>query len=163
MSALDDLLALLPDNSTGDISAADMRTIVTALYPASVAGVLDGPFTNLPITTGFAALPGAPGPVLADLPQAKTVQLNLSAYIDSGANSNDVALALDLSGATALAAGSNPEQVLRVGGKQPVASTLSLSYLVQFSAGQTGVEVRYSATAAGADISAVSLTVVSLG
>ena len=29
---LDELLALLPDNNTGQISAADMRSIVTALY-----------------------------------------------------------------------------------------------------------------------------------
>lgn len=29
---LEELLALLPDNGTGEISAADMRTIVTELY-----------------------------------------------------------------------------------------------------------------------------------
>lgn len=32
MTTLDDLLALLPDNTSGDISAADLRTIVTELY-----------------------------------------------------------------------------------------------------------------------------------
>jgi hypothetical protein len=32
---LDELLALLPDNDTGDISAADLRTIVTDLYEAA--------------------------------------------------------------------------------------------------------------------------------
>ena len=29
---LDDLLALLPDNTTGDIDAADLREVVSALY-----------------------------------------------------------------------------------------------------------------------------------
>lgn len=32
MTLLDDMLALLPDNTSGDISAADMRTIVTDLF-----------------------------------------------------------------------------------------------------------------------------------
>src|SRR5262245_33668806 len=32
---LDELLALLPDNTTGEISPADMRTIVTDLYHAA--------------------------------------------------------------------------------------------------------------------------------
>jgi len=32
---LDELLALLPDNDTGEISAADLRTIVTDLYHAA--------------------------------------------------------------------------------------------------------------------------------
>lgn len=32
MTTLDDLLALLPDNTTGQISAADMRTVVTGLW-----------------------------------------------------------------------------------------------------------------------------------
>ena len=32
MTTLDDLLALLPDNETGDISAEDMRQVVTALW-----------------------------------------------------------------------------------------------------------------------------------
>ena len=32
MTTLDDLLALLPDNTTGEISAADLRTVVTGLW-----------------------------------------------------------------------------------------------------------------------------------
>ena len=47
---LDDLLALLPDNTTGAISAADMRTIVTELYndanPAYINVVNQGPATT---------------------------------------------------------------------------------------------------------------------
>lgn len=39
MTTLDDLLALLPDNTTGDIGADDLRTIVTELWNlASMAG-----------------------------------------------------------------------------------------------------------------------------
>lgn len=39
---LEELLALLPDNDTGDIDAADLRTIVTELATATatVAGAL---------------------------------------------------------------------------------------------------------------------------
>jgi|SRR5262245_11597715 len=39
---LDDLLALLPDNTVGDISAADMRTIVTELWNQTAAAVAEG-------------------------------------------------------------------------------------------------------------------------
>lgn len=35
MTLLDDMLALLPDNNTGEISAEDLRTIVTDLYNAA--------------------------------------------------------------------------------------------------------------------------------
>lgn len=40
---LDDMLALLPDNTTGQISADDLRQIVTGLwdYTASVQGTLN--------------------------------------------------------------------------------------------------------------------------
>ena len=37
MTTLDDLLALLPDNTTGDIDAVDLRTIVTELWNYTVA------------------------------------------------------------------------------------------------------------------------------
>lgn len=37
MTLLDDMLALLPDNTAGDISALDIRTIVTDLYNQSLA------------------------------------------------------------------------------------------------------------------------------
>ena len=46
---LADLLALLPDNSSGEISPADLRTIVTELYtdanPPYVIVVNQGPAT----------------------------------------------------------------------------------------------------------------------
>lgn len=38
MTLLDDMLALLPDNFTGEISAGDMRTIVTDLYNLATSG-----------------------------------------------------------------------------------------------------------------------------
>jgi hypothetical protein len=37
---LDELLALLPDNTTGEIDAADLRTIVTDLWTAAHSAVL---------------------------------------------------------------------------------------------------------------------------
>lgn len=37
MTVLDDLLALLPDNTAGEISAADMREIVTELWNYTVS------------------------------------------------------------------------------------------------------------------------------
>lgn len=43
MTTLDELLALLPDNNTGAIDAADLRTIVTALWgeTATLASVVE--------------------------------------------------------------------------------------------------------------------------
>lgn len=38
MTTLDDLLALLPDNDTGEIDAADLRTIVTAIWGEAATG-----------------------------------------------------------------------------------------------------------------------------
>jgi DNA-binding transcriptional regulator YbjK len=51
MSQLDDLLTLLPDNTAGEISASDLRTIVSALwdYTATVQATLnDVVVTGLP-------------------------------------------------------------------------------------------------------------------
>ena len=45
MTLLDDMLALLPDNTSGDISAADMRSIVTDLY--SNAQPVDSDLTTI--------------------------------------------------------------------------------------------------------------------
>lgn len=38
MATLAELLALLPDNTTGEIDAADMREIVTALWESTPTG-----------------------------------------------------------------------------------------------------------------------------
>lgn len=48
---LDDLLAYLPDNQTGDISAADMRAVVTGLWDelATVASASDAVYNSLDV------------------------------------------------------------------------------------------------------------------
>jgi len=45
VTTLNDLLALLPDNTSGDISAADLRTITTALWNR-VNAIVDRPYTT---------------------------------------------------------------------------------------------------------------------
>ena len=52
MASLDDLLALAPDNTTGDISAADLRAIITGLFE-HVTAMPGG-------TWQFSATPGPP-------------------------------------------------------------------------------------------------------
>ncbi len=54
MTTLNDLLALLPDNNTGDIDASDLRAIVTALWERA-AGSLAG---NWQINPQVGANPG---------------------------------------------------------------------------------------------------------
>jgi hypothetical protein len=78
---LAELLALLPDNTTGDIDAADLRTIVTELYNASnqVAQV----FGYLWVT-GSAP---ASGKVSTDVPWGQTpTLLQISETTDDGQN-----------------------------------------------------------------------------
>lgn len=165
---LPELLALLPDNTVGDIGADDLRTIITELYndamvpPSFQKGVRLGPFAGLPMSAVFAPLPGPSASVPLVLTQPHNVLMVLSAYLDSGVNNNDVVLALDLSGATAIPAGTNPEETLRVGGKQYVESTLSISYVQAFNVGTTTMDVKYTATVAGASISDVAVTMVAL-
>lgn len=60
---LDELLALLPDNTTGEISAADMRTIVIELH--KLASVVGQVFSYVWVTSGGS--PGA-GKVTMDQP-----------------------------------------------------------------------------------------------
>jgi hypothetical protein len=161
---LDDLLALLPDNTTGQISPADMRTIVTELFnaahPPYLSVVNPGPVT-LPASASFAAVPTT-SPYALTLPVASVVEFCLSLNLDSAVNNNQVQLALDLSGATTVAAGSQSEQVLWAGGRQPVQSTLEVTYLQSLAAGTTDVALEYTAQSAGAQVSgmAVIATVV---
>lgn len=160
---LDELLALLPDNQHGDISASDLRTIVTELYGplANEFRVAQGPFT-LPAAASFSPLP-TPGPIagLMTVVESGPVLLSLSVYVDSGANNNDVSLGLDLTGATVVAVG-GPGKTVRVGGKQYVQSTLSNTYLQEFNEGDTLGEVMYKATLSGAIVSDLSINMVSL-
>lgn len=59
MATLAELLALLPDNTTGEIDAVDLRTIVTELWAEGVGGAVDS------ILFDVAAVPGdhTPGTV----------------------------------------------------------------------------------------------------
>jgi hypothetical protein len=56
MGTRDDLLALLPDNTSGDIGADDMRTIVTRLYNISAA--VNARLHLLEFETGFVIVAG---------------------------------------------------------------------------------------------------------
>jgi hypothetical protein len=162
MATLDELLALLPDNTTGEIAPVDLRTIVTELWAQAttnpyVNSVSQGPFT-LPVAAAFTALP-SPGPVTGTitLDTDTTMLVIISANVDSVANNNQMQLALELSGATILAAGTKPEQVLWAGGKQAVQSTLEVTYVQRLLAGTTNAEVRYTAQQAGGTVSALAV------
>lgn len=161
---LAELLALLPDNTSGEISPADLRVVVASLFTASTDSNNPGPWTALAASATFRSLP-APGPVVAPITvqYSKPLLLVLSGYIDSAVNNNEVSLALDLSGATTAAAGSKPHQVMRVGAKTNASSTVSLTYLEQFAVGTTTAEIKYKADLAGATVSdlAISLVVLS--
>ena len=86
---------------------------------------------------------------------------HLAAYVDIAANNVAVALALDFSGATTLAAGANPEDRLHVNAKSPIGSTLSLSDYAFVNPGDTVIELKYAATGA-ATVSDVSLNIIPL-
>jgi hypothetical protein len=158
---LDDLLALLPDNVTGDISPADLRTIVTELYndanPAYVNVVNQGPFT-LPASAAWAPVPGAifTGGVLS-LAEDSDVEFVISTNVDTMVNNNAVQVALNLTGANVVAPGTHPEQVLWAGGKQQVQCRLEVTFLQHLVAGTTSVSASYTAQAASAQLTAMSL------
>ena len=156
---LDDLLALLPDNSSGAISPADMRTIVTELYndanPAYLNVVNQGPAT-LAVNAAFVPVPGT-APYALSLASADDLQFVLSLNVDSMVNSNQIQVGLDLTGATVVPVGSKPEQVLLVGGKQQVQARLEVTFIAHLAAGTTNIAVKYTAQAAGAVLSAMAV------
>ena len=147
---LDDLLALLPDNTTGAISPADMRTIVTELYndanPAYLNVVNQGPAT-LAVNAAFVAVPGTTTHPFT-LEDAQDVEFIVSVNVDTQSTNNQVQVGLDLTGATVVPVGSKPEQVLWIGGKQQVQSTLEITFLQRLSAGVTNIQLKYTAQAA---------------
>ena len=156
---LDDLLALLPDNSSGQISPADMRTIVTELYndanPAYINVVNQGPAT-LAVNAAFTPVPGTTAyPFTVD--DAQDVQFVLSTNVDSMVNNNQIQVGLDLTGATVVPVGSKPEQVLLVGGKQQVQARLEVTFIAHLAAGTTNIAVKYTAQAAGGVLSAMAV------
>jgi hypothetical protein len=159
MASLDDLLALLPDNTTGDISPADLRTIVTELYndanPGYLGVVNQGPAT-LALAGSWTAVPGT-GSYPFTLAEAQDVLFVLSLRVDSMVNANQIQVGLDMTGATVVAVGSKPEQVLLVGSKQQVQATLSVSFINTLAAGTTNIALKYTAQAAGGVLSAMAV------
>jgi hypothetical protein len=156
---LNDLLALLPDNNVGAISPADMRTIVTELYndanPPYVNVVNQGPAT-LAVNAAFTPVPGT-NPYPLTLAEAQDMQFVVRVNVDSVVNANQIQVGLDLTGATVVAVGSKPEQVLLVGGKQQVQATVEVIYLQSLAAGTTNVALKYTAQAAGGVLSAMAV------
>src|SRR6516162_4287994 len=159
MASLDDLLALLPDNTTGDISPADMRTIVTELYNDA-----NPPFANV-VNQGPATLAAAgtwtPVPGTSSYPftlaENQDVMFVLSLNVDSAVNSNQIQVGLDLSGATVVPVGSKPEQVLLVGSKQQVQARLEVTFIQKMNAGTTNLALKYTAQVAGGILSAMAV------
>ena len=162
--ALADLLALLPDNTTGDISPADLRTIVTALYndanPPFVNVVTQGPAT-LALAAAWTAVPGT-APYAFSLDDAADVQFVVSLNVDSVANNNQIQVGLDMTGATTVAVGSKPEQVLLVGGKQQVQARLEVTFVAALAAGVTNIALKYTAQVAGGQLSAMAVQAVTV-
>ena len=106
-----------------------------------------------------------PTPVTATLVMVSgpwLVLFLLAAYVDIGANNVEVACALEVSGATTVAAGDNPEDRLHVFAKSPIAATLSLAEYVQpVYQGDNNLELKYAATGA-ATISDITLSAIPL-
>jgi hypothetical protein len=157
-TTLADLLALLPDNTTGEITPADMRTIVTELWNGSHPPVWNivnqGPFVLAAHAAWTDLAPPVTGVVTLDDPT--TAQFCLSLNVDTLGANNAVQLGLDLSGATVVPVGSKPEQVLWIGGKQPVQATVEVTFLQALAAGTTNLAIRYTAQAA-ANVTALAL------
>jgi len=156
---LADLLALLPDNSSGEISPADVRTIVTELYndanPPYVNVVNQGPAT-LAVAGTFTAVP-ATNPYAFTLAENQDVMFILSLNVDSVNNNNQIQVGLDMSGSTVVAVGSKPEQVLLVGGKQQVQARLEVTFIQKMNAGTTNLALKYTAQVAGGILSAMAV------
>ena len=162
--ALQDLLDLLPDNTVGEISPADMRTIVTELYndanPPYANVVNQGPAT-LAVNAAWTAVPGT-APYAFTLDDAADVQFVVSLNVDSVANNNQIQVGLDMTGATTVAVGSKPEQVLLVGGKQQVQARLEVTFVAALAAGVTNIALKYTAQVAGGLLSAMAVQAVTV-
>jgi hypothetical protein len=157
---LNELLALLPDNANGDITPADLRTIVTELYndanPPFINVVNQGPATLAATGATWTAVPGT-GPYPLTLAEDEDMMFVVSLNVDSVANSNQIQVGLDLTGATTVPVGSKPEQVLLVGGKQQVQATLEVTYMQRLLAGTNNLALKYTAQAAGGLLSAMAV------
>ena len=164
MATLSDLLALLPDNTSGQITPAAMRTIVTDLYsaahPAYLNVVNQGP-AALAANAAGTAVPGT-GPFNFTQADPAEVQFILSLNADTQTTGNQVQAGFDMSGATTVPAGSKPEQVLWIGGKQPVQATVEVSFMQAMAAGTTAISLMYTAQGA-ATLSAMAAIAAVVG
>jgi hypothetical protein len=158
---LDEMLAMLQDNTSGDITAAALRAIVTDLFTASVSGNQPGPWPGLAASPVYVPL-NPDATVDISLALASPVLVTFTAYVDTAVNNNEVGLAIALTGATNVAAGSNKWQTLRQGAKTATTRTASITYLQDFGQGTTTAELRYTAAQAGATISDLALDLVVL-
>jgi hypothetical protein len=86
----------------------------------------------------------------------------LAAYVEIAANNVEVALALNITGASTVAAGSHSEDRLHVVAKSPVGTGLSLSDYATVNKGATTFELKYAATGA-ATVSDVAMQIVPIG
>jgi hypothetical protein len=119
------------------------------------------PITATANISTYASLPTPLTTTLSFVSGPWVVLFILTAYVDIGANNVEVALSLDFSGATVLAAGTNTEDRLHVNAKSPVGSTLSRSDWAYVNPGDTVIELKYAATGA-ATVSDVALAVIPL-
>jgi hypothetical protein len=155
---LNDMLALLPDNTTGAITPADMRAIVTELYndanPKYTNVVNQGP-ANLVTNAAWTAVPGT-NPFAYVSTEDQDLELVISLNIDTMAANNAVQVGLDATGTNVIPVGSKPEQVLWVGGKQPVQARLEVTFIQHLLAGTTNFQLKYTAQGA-AQLSAMAV------
>jgi hypothetical protein len=161
---LDEMLALLADNTTGDITPADLRSIVTDLYNSShppYENVVNQGPANLVANAAWTPVPGT-APFSFTLPDATVIEFVVSLKVDTLGANNQVQLALDLSGATIVAVGSKPEQVLWIGGKQQVQATMEVSFIQAMSAGTTVISLMYTAQGA-ATVTAMAVIAAVIG
>jgi hypothetical protein len=117
----------------------------------------------LPATTNINTYASFPAPLVGTVTTIYGPWLalvHLAAYVDIATNNVEVALALDLTGATTTPAGSNPEDRLHVTAKSPVGSTLSLSDYATLNVGVTTVELKYAG--GPATVSDVALAIIPL-
>lgn len=61
VATLDQLLALLPDNSSGEISAADLRDVVTGIWGRTLIGGMQADGTLVGAPSGWSAVVDQPG------------------------------------------------------------------------------------------------------
>jgi hypothetical protein len=106
-----------------------------------------GPWTAVPGTSAYPFT----------LSENQDVLFVLSLNVDSVANNNQIQVGLDMTGATTVVVGTNPEQVLLVGGKQQLQATLEVSFIVKMNAGTTNIALKYTAQVAGGILSAMAV------